>query len=140
MCRARFGVLNDLYQELLDEGITDVKFMGINGYNYIDDSYSCMICDEPDNCSNCDNINTIPWSQDLDDGVNCLDLNQGLCEANDGDGDVWDMWNISLRDLIILDRNGTLVAKINLTYNNPDPNSACGENYETIKNLILNAR
>ena len=133
MCRARFGVLNDLYQEFLDEGVNDVKFMGINGFNYINDSYSCMICDDPDSCSNCDNVNIIPWAQDLDD-------DEGLCQAEDEDGDVWDMWNISLRDLVILDREGKLVAKINLTNNNPDPNSTCGENYQTIKNLILNAR
>tara|TARA_Y100001970_G_C14191323_1_gene835557 strand:- start:32 stop:454 length:423 start_codon:yes stop_codon:yes gene_type:complete len=140
MCRARFGVLNDLYQELLNEGVNDVKFMGINGFNYIDDSYSCMICDDPDSCSNCDNFNIIPWAQDLDDGANCLNDNDGLCQAEDENGDVWDMWNISLRDLVILDREGKLVAKINLTNNNPDPNSTCGENYQTIKNLILNAR
>ena len=140
MCRHRFGVLNDLYQDLLSEGINDVKFMGINGYQYIDDSYSCMICDDPDSCSNCNGIHTIPWSQDLDDGVNCLDQNEGLCYSGDEDGDVWDLWDAALRDFIILDRDGNLVARINLTYNNPDPNSTCGENYQTIKNLILNAR
>ena len=140
MCRARFGVLNDLYLELLNEGIDDVKFMGINGFNYSNHSFNCMICDDLENCSNCDNINTIPWTQDLDDGQNCLDQNQELCEPNDENGDVWDIWNVILRDLIILDREGKLVAKINLTYNNPDPTSTCGENYDTIKNLILNAR
>ena len=114
--------------------------MGINGYDYINDSYSCMICDEPDDCSNCDNIHTIPWSQDLDDGANCENENLELCEALDEDGDIWDIWDISLRDFIILDREGKLVARINLTYTNPDPNSTCGENYQTIKNLILNAR
>ena len=140
MCRARFGVLNDLYQELLDEGINDVKFMGVNGFDYITDSYSCMICDDPDSCSNCSNVNIIPWAQDLDDGANCLNENEDLCQADDEDGDVWDMWDILLRDFVILDRQGRLIAKINLTYNNPDPNSTCGENYDTIKNLILNAR
>ena len=140
MCRHRFGVLNDLYEELLAEGINDVKFMGINGYDYINDSYSCMICDHPEDCSNCDDIDIIPWAQDLDDGQNCLNENEGLCELGDEDGDVWDMWDISLRDFLILDREGNLVARINLTYNNPDPNSTCGENYQTIKNLILNAR
>ena len=140
MCRHRFGVLNDLYQELLDEGINDVKFMGINGYQYIDDAYSCMICNDPSTCDNCDDVNIIPWAQDLDDGANCTNENELLCEENDGNGDVWDLWNISLRDFIILDREGRLVARINLTYNNPNPNSTCGENYQTIKNLILNAR
>ena len=140
MCRHRFGVLNQLYEELLAEGINDVKFMGINGYQYINDSYSCMICDEPDECSNCENVYTIPWAQDLDDGANCLDSNEGLCYSNDEDGDVWDLWDASLRDFIILDRDGKLITRINLTYNNPDPNSTCGENYQTIKNLILDAR
>ena len=140
MCRHRFGVLNDLYEEILSEGIDDVKFMGINGYQYINDSYSCMICDSPDDCSNCEDVNIIPWSQDLDDGANCVDENETLCYAGDDDGDVWDLWDIALRDFIILDRDGQLVARINLTYNNPDPNSTCGENYQTIKNLILNAR
>ena len=112
--------------------------MGINGYDYINDSYSCMICDLPENCSNCDDINIIPWAQDLDDGLNCTSENEGLCYSADEDGDVWDMWDIALRDFIILDRDGKLVARINLTYNNPDPNSTCGENYQTIKDLILN--
>ena len=140
MCRHRFGVLNDLYEDLLSEGINDVKFMGINGYQYINDSYSCMICDNPDDCSNCSDLYTIPWAQDLDDGLNCLGSNDGLCLSGDEDGDVWDLWDISLRDFVVLDRNGNLVTKINLTYNNPDPNSTCGENYQTLKNLILNAR
>ena len=140
MCRHRFGVLNQLYEELLSEGINDVKFMGINGYQYINDSYSCMICDEPESCGNCTSNYEIPWTQDLDDGLNCLGSNIGLCESDDEDGDVWDMWDASLRDFIILDRQGKLVTRINLTYTNPDPNSTCGENYETIKNLILNAR
>ena len=140
MCRHRFGVLNDLYEEILSEGIDDVKFMGINGYDYINDSYSCMICDQPDDCSNCDDIHTIPWAQDLDDGINCQNENVDLCEPSDDDGDVWDLWNISLRDFIILDRDGKLITRINLTYTNPDPNSTCGENYQTIKDIILNAR
>ena len=140
MCRHRFGVLNDLYEDILSEGIDDVKFMGINGYQYIDDSYSCMICDSPEDCSNCSDTHIIPWAQDLDDGFNCLGSNEGLCHPEDDESDVWDMWDISLRDFIILDRDGNLVAKINLTYNNPDPNSTCGENYQTLKNLILNAR
>ena len=99
-----------------------------------------MICDDLDTCSNCDAVNTIPWTQDYDDGLNCQGENEDFCEALDEDGDVWDLWDISLRDLVILDKQGRLIARINLTYTNPDPNSTCGENYETIKNLILNAR
>ena len=140
MCRARFGIINDMYEELLNEGITDVEFMGINGYSYINDSYSCMICDNPDDCFNCDDVNIIPWTQDLDDGFNCSDQHYDGCLANDEIGDVWDLWSANLRDLIILDKSGKFVSKINLTYNNPDPTSTCGENYNTIKNIILNAR
>ena len=134
MCKHRFGVLNDLYEEILSEGVNDVKFMGVNGFQYINDSFSCMICDNPDACSNCEEIYEIPWTQDLDDGINCNDENEGLCISGDNSGDVWDLWDISLRDFIIIDRDGNLIARINLTNNNPDPNSTCGENYQIIKN------
>ncbi|MAV65112.1 MAG: hypothetical protein CMG00_07985 [Candidatus Marinimicrobia bacterium] len=129
-----------MYEELISEGITDVNFMGINGYQYIDDSYSCMICDNLEACTNCEQVNTIPWAQDYDDGLNCQNENESDCEALDEVGDVWDLWDVSLRDFIILDKQGHLIVRINLTYTNPDPESTCGENYQTIKNLILNAR
>ncbi len=125
MCRSRFGILNDLYNELVNEGINDVKIMGINGFAYIDDSYSCMICDEE--CTTCSEPRILPWTQDID-------------ENDDGNGDVWNEWDVTLRDFIIVGRNGVELARINLTANNPDPNSTCGENYETIKNLILSFR
>ena len=54
--------------------------------------------------------------------------------------DVWENWDITLRDLVIVNREGYEVSRINLTYANPDPNSTCGENYETIKQLIIDAR
>ena len=125
MCRSRFGILNDLYNELVSEGINDVKIIGINGFQYIDDSYSCMICDEE--CTTCSEPRILPWTQDID-------------ENDDGNGDVWNEWNVTLRDFVIVGRNGVVLARINLTANNPDPNSTCGENYETIKNLILSFR
>ena len=34
MCKNRFGVLDDLYKDLLAEGIDDVKMISINGYQY----------------------------------------------------------------------------------------------------------
>ena len=111
MCRHRFGVLDDLYIELLAEGITDVKIMGINGYQYINDDYTGMIEDR-----------ILPWTQDIPEV------------------DVWESWDAILRDLFIIDRDGTLITRINLTSFNPDPESTCGQNYETIKNVILNAR
>ena len=140
MCRHRFGVLNDLHNELVSEGITDIHIMGMNGFQYLDDSNSCMLCDQPDLCSSCDSARHLPWTQDYDDGFNCDDDNVGLCEADDTVGDVWHMWDVTLRDFVILDRNGRYVTRINLTSTNPDPNSTCGENYETIKELLIAIR
>ena len=125
MCRSRFGILNDLYNELVSEGINDVKIIGVNGFEYIDDSYSCMICDEE--CTTCSEARILPWTQDIDEDEN-------------GNGDVWNEWNVTLRDFVIVGRDGIELTRINLTANNPDPNSTCGENYETIKNLILSFR
>ena len=79
---------------------------------------------------------------DQDDGINCQDENEGLCEGGDEISDVWDSWNILLRDFVILDRHGIEFARINLTYNNPDPTELgeCSGNYQKIKDLILAAR
>ena len=108
------------YNDLLDDGITDVKMMGVNGYQYIDDSLDCMICSEECSSSTCDSgPRILPWSQDYDDGLNCQDENEDLCEEGDDTSDVWDLWDASLRDFIILDRNGVEFARVNLTYNNP---------------------
>ena len=142
-CKARFGVINELYNDLLNDGITDVKMMGVNGYQYIDDSIGCMICDESCTSSTCDaGARVLPWVQDYDDGINCYNENEELCGAGDEDGDIWDLWDINLRDFIILDRNGVEFARINLTYNNPDPGELgeCSGNYQKIKDLILAAR
>jgi hypothetical protein len=76
---------------------------------------------------NCSEPRILPWTQDIDDDGN-------------GDGDVWTEWDIALRDFVIVGRDGVELARINLTYYNPDPTSACGEHYETIKNLILSFR
>ena len=54
-----------MYLDLLSEGYTDIKIMGINGYDYISNDYHCMICDMPDDCSNCDGVRILPWVQDL---------------------------------------------------------------------------
>ena len=111
--------------------------MGVNGYQYIDDSVDCMICSDECTSSTCDaGPRILPWTQDYDDGLNCQGDNQDLCEGGDDISDVWDLWDILLRDFLILDREGNLVARINPTYNNPDPNSTCGENYQTIKRVL----
>ena len=143
MCRARFGILNDMNDELIDMGITDVNIIGVNGYQYLDDNISCMICSVECTSSTCDSGSRIlPWVQDYDDGLNCQGLNEGLCEEGDETSDVWDSWNALLRDFVILDRNGVEFARINLTYNNPDPNELgeCSGNYQKIIDLILAAR
>ena len=115
--------------------------MGVNGYQYINDSIDCMICNDECTSSTCSSgPRILPWAQDYDDGVNCTDDNSGLCEADDTLGDIWDMWDITLRDLVILDRDGRYVTRINLTYTNPDSNSTCGQNYETIKQLLISIR
>ena len=117
--------------------------MGINGFQYINDSVSCMICQNDCSLSTCnDGPRVLAWTQDYDDGINCQNENELLCNANDENGDVWDTWNAILRDLVIIDRNGVEFARVNLTYNNPDPTELgeCSGNYEKIKNLILAAR
>lgn len=140
MCRHRFGVLNDMHNELVEEGITDIHFMGMNGFQYINDSNGCMLCEQPELCSNCEDTHHLPWTQDYDDGFNCTDANVGLCEVDDTLGDVWDMWDVTLRDLVILDRDGRYVTRINLTATNPDSSATCGQNYETIKELLISIR
>ena len=76
--------------------------MGINGFQYIDDSYSCMICNDSCTSSTCaDGPRILPWAQDYDDGLNCQGDNEELCSANDDESDVWDIWDINIRDLII---------------------------------------
>ena len=117
--------------------------IGVNGYQYIDDSMSCMICSDECTSSTCDGgTRILPWTQDQDDGINCQEENQGLCEADDDVSDVWELWDVSLRDFVILDRYGYEFARVNLTYNNPAPTELgeCSGNYQKIKDLILAAR
>lgn len=97
--------------------------MGINGYQYINDSYTCMICETPENCSSCNEIRYLPWVQETDETY------------------VWSEWNITLRDFVILDRNGVEITRVNLTPYNPSPEgtASCSGNYEAIKEIILNA-
>ena len=56
-----------MYLELQAEGYTEVNIMGINGFQYLDNDYHCMVCDDPQACSTCDEIRVLPWVQDLDD-------------------------------------------------------------------------
>ena len=77
-----------MYLDLLSEGYDDIKFMGVNGYAYIDNDYHCMICDDPLSCSNCDDIRILPWVQDVPFTFNNEDVNEEECVA---DGNTWEM-------------------------------------------------
>ena len=104
--------------------------MGINGLQYINDSYDCMICDDSCTSSTCDDgARILPWVQDLDFN-------------DDSIGDVWNEWDVTLRDLVFLDRDGKYVTRVNLTSYNPEPEGMgeCTDNYNTIKELILELR
>ena len=112
-----------------------------------------MICNIPDECSYCNEERILPWVQDLDDddnneiwddygldGIpNTFDTGEDDGYPDETYGDVWESWNISLRDLVIIDRNGYYITRINLTSYNIDPNALgeCTDNYQTIKQLIL---
>ena len=153
-----------MYKELQAEGYTEVNIMGINGFQYMDNSscdtpdnnsctYHCMICDTPSECSSCDEERILPWVQDLDDddndeiwddyGVDGIpdtnDLGEGDGLPDETYGDVWENWDISLRDLFVLDREGNYITTLNLTSFNPDPTALgeCTGNYDTIKQLII---
>ena len=142
-----------MYNELISEGYTEINIVGVNGFQYLSNDYHCMICDTPDECSNCNEARILPWVQDLDDddnneiwddygadGVpNTDDLGEGDGIPDESYGDVWENWDINLRDLVILDRQGNYRSRINLTGFNPDPTALgeCTDNYETIKQLIL---
>ena len=56
--------------------------MGINGFQYIEDSVDCMICNDECTSNTCSSgPRVLSWSQDYDYGLNCLDQNQFICEA-----------------------------------------------------------
>ena len=75
--------------------VNDVKIIGINGYQYIEDSVSCMICEDSCTSSTCDQgPRILPWAQDYDDGFNCQNENSEYCVGHDEESDVWDMWDM----------------------------------------------
>ena len=107
LCRTRFGVLNSLYEDLVREGYNNVKIAGINGIDFIDSDLSGMIEDR-----------VLPWVQDKIES------------------DVWNYWDISLRDFVILDANGDFFYIVNLTDFDPSIES----NYNNLKQLLIDAR
>ena len=165
-CQARFGVLDYLYNELLDEGYGEqFAIMGINKYQYSGSSDTCMLCGDPDSCNNCDEARTLPWTNDIPSQIfedisleNFEDLNDdGTSEdetatACQSFGYIWngyedecfiayaaEIMDAALRDFILIDSSGKEVARINLTGYNPDPQGSgeCSGNYESIKSLII---
>ena len=143
-----------MHQELIDEGYDDIKIMGINGKQYDYSNDTCMLCDCID--GTCYTERELPWAQDGLDSIYYNFDNEMDCENNQGLDDdeliwhdyddycfdpyVWGLWDITIRDFFILDRNGNLVAKINLTYNNPSPSENCGNTYQNIKDLLIQSR
>ncbi len=137
-----------MYLELVSEGYTDIKIMGVNGKQYDYSSDTCMLCD----CESgsCVEDRVLPWTQDTLLQILELLYNEDDCEDagytwHDNDDYcfepyAWGLWDVTIRDFFILNRQSELVAKINLTYNNPDPNENCGNNYQLIKNLLIQAR
>ena len=71
---------------MLNEGYANIKIIGINGVNAVNDDLSGMLLN-----------NSLPWLQD------------------NNTEDVWNSWGVKIRDLIIFDRNGEYYTKINLT-------------------------
>ncbi len=86
LCRSRFGSLNTMFKELIDEGYIDFNIVGINGISTKDRDYSGMI-----------NGRVLPWTQD------------------NNDENVWASWKVIIRDFIILDREGNYYDSFNLT-------------------------
>jgi hypothetical protein len=115
--------------------------MGINKYQYSGSSNTCMLCENPESCSNCDEARTLPWTQDIPSEVfpefdmeNYEDLNgDGSSENEAGTacqnaGHIWNGYEdecfdpytaeimaAALRDFIILNQDGKEVARVNLS-------------------------
>ena len=72
-----------MYLDLVEEGYDDIKFVGVNGYAYINNDYNCMICDSPDECSNCTEERILIWVQDVPAIIIEEYENQIDCEQNE---------------------------------------------------------
>ena len=64
----------------------------------------------------------IPWLQDVDGD-------------DDGVADIWEQWDVTFRDVVILDANSEKVEAYNLTVHDlSDP-----ENYDTLRQMFIHA-
>ena len=95
-----------MFIDLVNNGYNNIKIVGINGINFSGEDSSGMISE-----------NSLPWLQD------------------NSTENIWDSWNVELRDFIIFNPHGEYYAKINLTQIDPMND----QNYNEIKNLLINA-
>ena len=95
-----------LFNDLVNNGYDKIKIIGINSINASEEDLNGMLSQ-----------NSLPWLQD-----NTIE-------------DVWDRWDVEIRDFIIFDKNGEYFAKVNLTQIDP----AVDQNFDNIKNLLINA-
>jgi cyclophilin family peptidyl-prolyl cis-trans isomerase len=111
LCTRRFDALNRLQEQLIAEGISDVKIAAVSMVEFADrDKVGFFVG------------NSAPVVQDT-------------TAANVGEA-----WTVRQRDLVILDRQGRFVSRINLTAFDPDPAVNNGENFNLLKSQLLAAR
>ena len=167
MCQHRFGVINRIYQELMCEGYTDLVGSGIAATNHLADwvqgKQECMFnfCDgvypEHDYIDAPEGTRAtriLPWSHDYNaqcesgspnEYNQCSGLTEQVNENHCGDDgfcenlNVWQGQDVLIRDLFIIDKEGNVRLRINLTPNNPQKGAGCGDTYNLIKQTIKNA-
>ena len=90
-CRARFGLLNDLYLDLISENIADVKIIGV-GKDQFSSSLDDMI-----------NGRVLPWVQD----------------SSSTNYAVWSNFDANQRDIFFINIDGQIDTSFNITPYNP---------------------
>jgi len=90
-CRARFGLLNDIYIDLVSENIDDVKIIGVGKDQYIS-SLEGMI-----------NGRVLPWVQD----------------SSSNNYEVWSNFEANQRDVFFIGTDGQIDTSFNITPYNP---------------------
>ena len=90
-CRARFGLLNDIYLDLISENIEDVKIIGVGKDQYIS-SLDGMI-----------NSRVLPWVQD----------------SSSANYAVWSNFGANQRDIFFINIDGQIDTSFNITPYNP---------------------
>ena len=85
--------------------------MGINAVAFAEHGHGGMIGGR-----------VLPWAQDKE-------------EEN-----VWESWQVEIRDFFVLDATGQFFDIINLTLFDPDPSYGGGINYQILKSMLLDAR